>query len=588
MDIKIKDNSLALTTLDQDTLKQSLKNYLKNQDVFRGYDFEAADLNVLLSLLSYNTSMLAFFTNMNISESWLDSAQLRDSLSSHAKDLNYLPRSARSPLARVRVTFQATGDNQPYTIEKGSSFTTQVKNLSYQYTIPETLVVSSSNTTFQFETDIYEGTYLKESYIYQAGVENQRFRISNKNIDTRSIAVSVFEDNSSEALIFTNATTLLGLNEKSKVFFLQPAENGYYEVLFGDGIVGREPKTNAVIVIDYRVTEGEVSNGARTFSINFDPSGGELTDAIDVLTLTVSENGTSQESNESIRFYAPRHFQVQERAVNEYDYEIMLKTNFPEINAISVFGGDLLTPPKFGKVYIAVDITDVDGIPQSKIDLYTNFIKTRNPLAITPVFIEPSMLYWGITSEVRFNINITDISAQRIKSLVTQTIMDFNEEFLDDFNSYLKFSKLIAAIDDSDTSISGNATDLILYRKFNPILNNNQNLIFSFGQPINSKLANRAINSTLFTYQGVKCKFIDRNGDINIINARSGKTIRKIGTINYNNGQVKILNFKPSLYEGNALKIYGIPENKDIFSKTNDILTIEPDEINVQIKAIRE
>lgn len=588
MDIKIKDNSLALTTLDQDTLKQSLKNYLKNQNVFRGYDFEASDLNVLLSLLSYNTSMLAFFTNMNISESWLDSAQLRDSLSSHAKDLNYLPRSARSPLARVRVTFQATGGNQPYTIEKGASFTTQVKNLSYQYTIPETLVVSSSNTTFQFETDIYEGTYLKESYIYQAGVENQRFRISNKNIDTRSIAVSVFEDNSSEALIFTNATTLLGLNEKSKVFFLQPAENGYYEILFGDGIVGREPKTNAVIVIDYRVTEGEVSNGARTFSINFDPSGGELTDAMDVLTLTVSENGKSQESNESIRFYAPRHFQVQERAVNEYDYEIMLKTNFPEINAISVFGGDLLTPPKFGKVYIAVDITDIDGIPQSKIDLYTNFIKTRNPLAITPVFIEPQMLYWGITSEVRFNINITDISAQRIKSLVTQTIMDFNEDNLDDFNSYLKFSKLIAAIDDSDTSISGNATDLVLYRKFNPILNNNQNLIFSFDQPINSQLSKRAINSTLFTYQGVKCKFIDIGGAINIINARSGKTIKKIGTINYKTGRVRILNFKPSLYEGSALKIYGIPANKDILSKTNDILTIEPDEINVQIKAIRE
>jgi hypothetical protein len=535
MPIEIKDNSLAFTTIDHDTLKQSLKNYLKNQEIFRSYDFETSNMGVLLSLLAYNTSMLAFYANMDVSESWLDSAQLRDSISSHAKTLNYLPRSVRSPIAKLKVKFDSTGENQPYVITKGSGFTTQVNQQSFQYVMPETIVVSSSNNTFEFETEVFEGTYLKDAYIFQSGVQNQRFKITNRQVDTRSITVTVFEDNSSEGINFSYATTLLGLNEKSRVFFLQPAENGYYEVIFGDGVVGKQPKTGSYIIIDYRVTEGAKSNGAKTFSINFDPTGlGELTSGISITTVTVSENGAEAESNESVRYYAPRHFQIQERAITESDYEISLKTKFPEINAVSVFGGEKVTPPKFGRVYISVDIANVDGLPPSKIEQYTSFISKRNPLGITPIFIEPRMLYWKPETKVKYNINVTDSSTQRIKTLVTDAILKFNEEFLDDFNVDLKFSRLVSTIDGADSSIVSNQTGIWLYRKTIPTIDIPHDRQIGFTQPISTN--NGSVYSSNFISGGTLCQFWTEDGNLWLRNARTQRNIRVIGSIDYKTG----------------------------------------------------
>jgi hypothetical protein len=597
------NTSSTQVDLDFDSLKNSLKNFLRSQSQFKDYDYDGSNLSVLLDLLAYNTHKNAFYLNMAISEGFLDSAVLRDSVSSIAKELNYLPRSRRSTKAQVRVNFTATGENQPYTISKGSSFSCQVKNANYIFSIPETIVVSSQNTSFTFDTDVYEGVYIKDAYIMQSGIELQRFRISNKEVDTTSVNVTVYEDGSSEGTRYSAATTLLGLNESSKVFFIQSAENGYYEILFGDNVIGRKPKDGSTIVIDYRVSLGAAPNGARDFTINFNPAENnglsDLTTIDNVITLSTGVDGRAEESIESIRYYAPRHFQVQERCVVPFDYEIALKTQFPEINAVSVYGGEEVNPPQFGRVFIAVDISDVDGFPESKKRQYYDFIKSRNSLTVTPVFVDPDFTYVDITSKVKYNINITDSSFERIKTLVTDAITTYNEVELDDFKTTLRLSQLVADIDDSDTSIVSNETDIRLYKKVTPLLGRAQNLDINFEQeisddfpkptrhPINDRIA---VTSSAFTYAGTRCFLGDDGAGIMRIMKADGDNLVKvtnIGTVDYTTGLVKLVSFEIDSYEQDFLKVFVLPVERDVASDKNTILTIEPEGIHLTIEALR-
>jgi len=594
-------SSLNLIDLDFDSLKNSFKNYLRTQDQFKDYDFEGSNINVLLDLLAYNTTKNAFFLNMAISESFLDSAQLRDSVASIAKELNYLPRSRRSAKAQLEVNFEATGDNQPYTISKGSTFNTQLKNQSFVFSVPETLVCSSTNTSFTFTTDVYEGIYLKDVYVFIATEDLQRFRISNKEVDTSSVTVTVYEDNNQVGVRYNYATTLLDLNETSKVFFMQSAENGYYEVLFGDNVIGKRPKVNSRIVIDYRISNAELANGAKDFTINFDPTGAsELSTTPDIVTITQASGGRTQETNDSVRYYAPRHFQVQERTVVPSDYEVALQTQFPEINAVSVYGGEELDPPRFGKVFIAVDIENIEGIPDSKKREYYSFIKSRNPLSIEPVFVNPDFTYLAITSAVKYNINVTDSSFDRIKTLVTDAITTYNTEVLDDFKVTLRYSKLTAAIDNSDESIVSNETDIQVYKKLSPRLGRAQNLVTSFAMELSQEFPSQddrhpatnrtTISSSSFVYYGVNAFLEDDGlGKIRIVRADGANYIKitDVGTVNYETGDINIANFRIESFDGAYLKIYARPAHKDISSDLNTILTLEADEIHLTVEALR-
>jgi len=255
---------------------------------------------------------------MAVSEAFLDSSQMEASVLSHAKELNYIPRSARSSRAKIVVNFQASGDNQPYTVEKGTSFTSIIKNESFIFTIPEALSVSSTNTTFSFETYVYEGVYLKDSYIVDTSIDTQRFILTNKNVDTDSLVVTVYEDGSDIGENYTMSSTLLDLNSTSKVYFLQASDLGNYEIIFGDDIIGKKPKNGARVVLDYRISNGSRADGSKEFSINFDPTNGELLETPEIEVVENSIGGFERESLDSIKYYAPRHFQVQERAINNF------------------------------------------------------------------------------------------------------------------------------------------------------------------------------------------------------------------------------------------------------------------------------
>ncbi len=599
--------SINLVDLDFNTLKDSFKLYLKSQDIFKDYDFEGSNINVLLDLLAFNTFKNAFYLNMTISEGFLDSAQVRTSLLSHAKELNYLPRSVRSAKANITVDFEATGVSQPYIVQKGSQFSTLIKSRSFVFSLPETITVASPNNSFTFTTDIYEGAYRKDAYIFLDNIDNQRFRITNKNVDTRSLAVTVFEDGSELGDIYTLSTTLLDLNETSKVFFLQPDEIGHYEILFGDDNLGKQPSINSTIILDYRVANGLEGNGARSFSVDFDPAVGEL-NSTPVLTIgDVANNGEEQETNESIRYFAPRHFQVQERAVTTSDYEVSLKTQFPEINAVVVYGGEEEIPPQFGRVFISVDISEVDGLPESKKDEYFDFIKRRSPLSIDPIFIEPEFLYLSIDSIVRYNLNITTNSASRIRTLVMDAVLTYKDVHLDDFSATVRYSALINDIDEADLSIVSNLTDINFYKKILPKTNVSQNIDIAFAIPLVNTVPEQSLQhpsgdtqtvySSTFKFAGETVILEDDGDGLIRIVKRGGipdsqgnivdTTIKIVGTVDYDTGFVQLVNFKPDSFDGAVLKVFAKPRDKDITSKKNTILTVESDEIKVTVEPLR-
>lgn len=611
------NSSINLINLDFDTLKSSFTNYLKQQSQFQDYNFDGSALNVLLDILSYNTYKNSFYTNMIFAESFLDSAQLKESLYSHAKELNYLPRSARSSVANVTINFSASGETQPYVIRKGETFTTVIKQSSYTFSVAEDVILTSSNTSFTSTFDIYEGFYTKDSYVMDYAENTQRFKITNDNVDTNSLVVLVYEDAEETPKKFLRAKTLLDLNERSQVFFLQPTTDAKYEVIFGDNILGRKPKNGSTIVLDYRVTSGSLANGAKSFSINFDPTGAN--ELLNAVTVTVnrytddtqgaySVNGDEAESNESIRYYAPRHFQTQERAITVNDYETILKTQFPEIGAISVYGGEEVNPPRYGKVFVAVDVKNVEGLPDAKKVEYYNYIKSRSPLSIDPIFTEPSFTYVQVKSYVKYNINLTTRTTQNIKADVLLTINNFAETYLNDFKSSLRYSKLVRTIDDVDTSIVSNETELHAYKKILPRLGVPQNIDLNFNIPIEETdyvsdqsafvastrhaiKDTRAVHSTYFRYNGEKCLIEDDGaGRLRIVREENNFhfVIREVGTVNYKTGEIKLINFSLDSFEGNYMKLYVSPASKDVIGSRNEILSIEPDEIILTVEAIRE
>jgi len=610
------NSSLDLVNLDFGTMKASLANYLKSQDQFKDYNFDGSAMNVLLDLLSYNTFKNAFYLNMIHSEGFLDSAQLEDSVYSHAKELNYLPRSVRSSVANVSISFTANNSLQPFVIRKGETFSTIVNQSSYSFAIATDQILTSPNNTFTATFNIYEGIYSSDSYVVNHTESIQKFKITNKNIDTDSLTVLVYENGDTNPIAYKRATTLLDLHEKSEVYFIQTSTGGGYEVVFGNGILGRLPNDGSVVTLDYRVASGADANGAKTFTPNFDPTNvGAMSGAMSVYVNpftastdgAYSVNGAAAESIDSVRYYAPRHFQTQERAVTAGDYSILLKSQFPEIGAISVFGGEEANPPRYGKVFVSVDIKNVDGLPESKKLEYYSFLKSRSPLSIDPIFIEPAFSYIQVNSKVKYNINNTTRSAQNIQAATVLKVSEYADTYLNNFNSKLRYSKFVQTIDSIDPSIVSNETDLVLYKKLHPILDKPQNFIVSFSMPlqqtdyVNESTSagatthkiriNRTITSSTFNFSGNKCIIEDDGmGIVRIVKtiANYHYVIKNIGTVNYDTGEVRLNNFNISGYDGNALKIFAKARDKDIIGSKNEVMSIESDEINVTVEAIRE
>ena len=591
--------NINLVNLDFNSLKNNFKDYLKAQNSFKDYDFEGSNLNVLLDILSYNTYMNAFYLNMIGNEMFLDSAQLRESVISRAKELNYVPRSFKSARANVEISVETNGTVATITIPKGTTFTSRVGSNSYTFSTDSAILISGSNSTFvSDEITIYEGQYVTDTFNVNYSDSTQRFVLSNPTIDTDSLTVLVLENNGADVLTYLRANSLFDKQSNSQVYFIQGAENERYEILFGDGVIGRKPGDNAVVVCEYRATKGELPNGAMKFKA--DGAIGGFSN-VTVTTITSAQQGSISESLESIKFNAPRYFTTQERAVTAEDYENLLKLYFPEINAVSVFGGEELDPPQFGKVYIAVDLKNVDGVPDIRKQQYYNFIKPRASLSIDPIFIDPDFMYLDVETVVRYNINLTALSEESIKDLVLNTIRAFNTNNIDDFNVKFRYSNLVTSIDSTDRSIISNDTVVRAIRSLTPQLGIETDYSIDFQQALEDDFADlqkthpanylSAVSSSPFLSNG-KVVILEDDGLGTLkLKADSGvehTEVSDIGSVDYESGRIIINKLKIDSFTGEFVKIYARTKSKDILSELRTILSIRDQDIRITVVPERE
>jgi len=623
------NSSIVLTQLDFDSYKDSLKTFLKSQDRFKDYDFDGSNLSVLLDVLSYNTYQNAFYLNMISNEMFLDSAKLRDSVISHAKELNYLPRSFRSSSAVIQLVITSTDTaKRSIVVPKGTSFTSRVDDFTYNFSTTENYVITNrtpSGSSLVYESEpirVYEGSYLSDTYT----VNYDRplvYKISNKRVDLESVLVTVFEDNGTTAQTYKRATSLFGHDGNSKVFFLQPGIGDVYEIVFGDGVVGRKPKNNSACIIEYRTCSGELPNGAfkfiNTARIDNEPN-------VVIETITAAADGAVAEDLSSIKYNAPRAFTTQERAVTSEDYENLLKANFPEINAVVAYGGEDATPPQYGRIFLSIDLDEVDGLPKIKEAEYKKFLRSRSSVAIEPLFVSPDYTYLYVKTNIKYNINLTGLNPEDIRILVIDSILNHASTNLNNFGRTLRYSRFIRDVDAAENSIISNETQIELVKYLTPVLSttvtgsatttsgslvslatsgvisSGQNVTIDFKNPLRNDVPGKGaehligdihiVSSSTFTYNGLaNCRLEDDGDGIMRIVNTSGiqhRTILAIGTVDYDTGIIRINNFNITNYTGTSLKIYAKPRTLDITSTQNVILNILENDVDVSIEQIRE
>jgi hypothetical protein len=592
------NSSISFTSLDFDSYKREIKTYLKSQPYFQDYDFEASNMAVFIDVLALNTFQNGFYMNMIGNEMFLDSAQLRDSVVSHAKELNYVPRSFKSADALLSLQITSTDPlKKNITIPKGTGFVSRIGGNTFIFTTSENQVLTSNSSVFTGQVRVYEGDYITDSYVTSDRTSN-RYTIQNKQVDLSSLKVVVVEDNGANTIEYTRATTLFDIDETDPVYFIQAAPNERYEVIFGDGIVGRKPKNDSAVIMEYRISNGELPNGSRTFRVA-ESIDGEAN--VVITTTSAASGGEVFESLDSIKFNAPRAFTTQERAVTAEDYENLLKLNYPEINAVSAFGGEDATPPQYGRIFISIDLNDVDGLPKIKEQQYVNFLRSRSTVSMDPIFISPDYTYMRVISAIKYNVNRTSLNPEDMRTLVLSAILSYADTSLNNFARIFRYSKFIKAIDDADPNIISNETEVQLAKYLSPSLNVNQKLLIDFKTPVSDDLPviasehpsgdQHAISSSPFVYNGIRCVLEDNgNGLLRIVTA-SGATHREmavVGSVDYATGVVTVSNFNISAFDGTYFKVYARTNTKDIQSNKNVILNILESDVAITIEQVRE
>jgi hypothetical protein len=538
------------------------------------------------------------------SEMFLDTAQLRDSVVLKAVELNYTPRSFRSSYAKVNIAVANVTNNPALlTIPSGTTFTGKAGSNSYTFSTNENIVVNASNGVFYANNvEIFEGSSVTDTFVINSSVnvDKQQFILSNPTIDTKSLKVISVENNGSDAVPYVLSTTLLDIKETTPVYFLQGSDNSQYQIILGDNVVGRKPADNSVLVVSYLVTNGQLPNGISVFTPNGLLNGGTVT----VTTVSAATGGDIAEDIESIRFNAPRYYATQERAVTTTDYETLLQVTYPEIQALSVYGGETTTPPQYGKVIISMKLYNYDIVPPYKVNEYTEFLKVRAPLTITPAFIEPEYTYASVTTNVKYNVNQTTLQPADISAFVTSAIQNYSRDNLEDFKSTLLYSKLVYAIDNAQSTIISNETDYTVMKKLIPSMQGNKNYQLNFKMAINSNLppavANHesrdehAVQTSKFIYNGLLVNIEDDgNGNLRIVEERSDGLHHTVvdtgvGNVNYETGTINITNFYTSSYFGDSIRVYIMPRNKDNSTNENVIFQIPNDEIKVSVQIVRQ
>ena len=592
-------NFLPVDKLDFASIKDNIKTYLKSQSQFKDYDFEGSNLSVLIDLLAYNTYMNSFYLNMVGNEMFLDSALLRESVVSHAKELNYIPRSYRSAKAEIQVQIDVSNTEiLSLEIPRFTRFNATEGNTTYTFSTNDAVIVArNSDGNFIANCEIYQGRIVREFFTANTSEYNQRFLLSNKQIDTDSIAVVVYQSNTdlSDGREFFPAKNIYDVTPDSEVYYLQAAGNDKYEITFGIDQFGKGLSTGNYIQVDYRVSSGEDPNGANNFSIINNISGYPTT----VRTLTRANGGAVAESIASIKHNAPRFFSTQDRAITAEDYRILVESQFPYIRSVAVYGGETIPDtPRWGRVLLAATTTDNSILTPFQKDDIKSYLLTKCPLAIEPEIVDPDYLYLKVNSTVNYQYLKTSINRNQLATQVKDAIKKFNIDYLSEFNRNFRMSKFTETIDDVNKNIISNDTDILMIKRHTPLINTPDSYTLEFGNAIitddffnkistaeNSNIIQYkdfAVTSTIFIIDNIPCRLGDDgiNRLFVYTETQDGRVIIQdsIGTINYETGRVIINGLRIDSIDTPYLEIIAKPANKDILTFRNNIILIDEEQ----------
>jgi len=598
----MSSHRLDISELDFENIKGSLKRFLSNQNEFKDYDFEGSSLSILLDLLAYNTHYLAYNANFVANEMFLDTAQLRSSVASLAKLVGYTPNSARAPIADLKLVIN-DGTGSIITIPAGTKFTSSIDDLTYSFvTVADKTVQPVDGVYTAQSLNVYEGTYVSYNYTYDEQDIDQRFLISSDRVDTTTIKV-VIQNSASDVTtnVYTKATSITELNGTSKVFFLQEAEDGQYEIYFGDGVIGKKLDDGNIINVSYVVTNKTEANGATAFTLAGSISG--FTD-ITVTVNSSAQGGAEPESLQSIKRNTPDFYSSQDRAVTIEDYKSKVKQLYANTQAVSAWGGEDAETPFYGRVYISILPTSGSNLTDSTKARIVTDLKKYSVASVTPVIVDPETTNVLLTSTIKFDEKVTTKTSDTLKSNIITTITNYNTNTLQSFDTIFRHSKLTGLIDDTDESILSNITTVRLRKSFIPTIGSSTKYTINFANALYNPHSGHAsveggiLSSTGFKIDGdtTNIWFLDDDGQGNVRRYRMDGSVRSYGnstqgTINYSTGVVEVNSLNVSNIENvrgaasTVIEVTVKPNSNDLVPIRNQILEIDVANSSVTVEA---
>lgn len=487
------NTTLKVTDLDFTSIKNNLKDFLKSQSEFTDYDFEGSGLSVLLDVLAYNTYYNGFYLNMAANESFLDTAQVRKNILSHAKTINYIPNSNHGSLSKINVTVTPSGGEDPnntvqiLTIDKYTPIIGRDRDgLNYNFvTLNSNTAYKANDSFFYANLFVKQGEVLTHQFLMSSNNATRRFELPSANIDTATLKVTVQESASNtrteEYLLVTDITEV---KANSKVYFLEENDNLNYTIQFGDNVIGKRPANGNIIITTYLDSMGSVANNISDFKFS-GKIGGLFRNNVIINTVQTSYGGSDKETIEQIRFRAPYAYIAQNRAVTKSDYEVLLVKDYNNIDAVSVWGGEDNDPVVYGKVFMSIKTRGYYSLTElEKEEIKNELIRERNILTVIPEIVEPDFCFILLRGKVTYNVNLTNKTPEQLQTAIRNAILQYSQDELNTFKSTLRKSKLLGYIDSADPSITGSDIDIFLQKRTDIAPNETKNYEVLYNAPL--------------------------------------------------------------------------------------------------------
>ena len=570
--------------LDFNEIKQSIRDYLRANTNFTDYDFEGSNLSIIIDALAYNTYTTAYNTNMAANECFLDSATLRENVVALARNIGYVPRSRRSARARISFIVDGLVDTSTLTLNSGIVCNGAGDNTNYIFCLPESITVPVTNGVAEFSNiEIFEGNFVTQQFTVDTSLFNQRYLLDNSFIDTSTIKVQVKPSSSATSSVtYKQIDNIVGVTSTSNSYLLQEIEDERYELIFGDNVIGKKLNNLNVITVTYIVSDGKSGNGASEFSFvgNItNQDGGSINSALIGLVTTdeKSRDGDDIESISSIKYYAPRIYSSQYRAVTSSDYESVLGFIYPNVESVTAFGGEEMSPPRFGKVFISVKPRNGDFLSDETKRELIQKLKSYAVAGIVPEFIDLKYLYVELQVNPYYNPSLND-NIENLKTGVSNALTQYSRSIdVNKFGGRFKYSKAISLVDSVDSSITSNITLVTIRRNLKAVIGQFAQYEVCFGNHIHSQESAYNVVSTGFTIEGVTGtvymadEVVDREtGRMFFFTYTEGGTpniIKKnAGTVKYLIGEVLIdtCNITSTMIANDVVEIQAIPHSNDV------------------------